>query len=277
MGGHELDPRIGAYYERGTERGRLLGGGAGRLEFLRTRLLFARYLPPVPATVLDVGGGAGIYALPLAAEGYSVHLIDPVPLHVEQAMRGSSSQPESPLAGAEVGDARRLPGEEGSVDAVLLLGPLYHLTEREDRILALAEARRVVLPEGVVLAAAISRFGSTIDGLVRGYLADGEFEAIVERDVAEGQHRNPRGRPGWFTTAYFHRPEELRSETAEAGLAPQALVAVEGPAWALPDLDSWLEDGARRRRLLGSIERVEAEGSLLGASAHFLVVARRSD
>lgn len=274
MGGYELDPRVGDYYARGTERDRLLGR-AGRLEYLRTRQLLARYLPSAPATVLDVGGGAGIYALPLAAEGYSVHLIDPVPLHVEQAIEGSSSQPEAPLASVEVGDTRRLPRERASVDAVLLLGPLYHLTEREDRVLALREACRVVRPGGTVVAAAISRFASTMDGLARGYLADDEFEAIVERDVAEGQHRNPQGHPGWFTTAYFHLPGELRSETEEAGFTPEALVAVEGPAWTLPDLGWWLEDPTRRRRLLDAIERVEAEGSLLGASAHFLVVARR--
>jgi ubiquinone/menaquinone biosynthesis C-methylase UbiE len=275
MGEYELDPRVEAHYAEGAERDRLLGEGAGWLEYLRTRELLARHLPPVPATVADVGGGAGIYALPLAAEGYSVHLIDPVPLHVEQAIEGSSLQPEAPLASAEVGDARRLPMEEASADAALLLGPLYHLTEREDRILALRETRRVVRPGGVVLAVAISRFASTIDGIATGFLADDEFEVIVERDVAEGQHRNPRGRPGWFTTAYFHLPRELREETTEAGLTPEMLVAVEGPVWTLPDLGQWLEEEARRRKLLDAIRRVEAEPSLLGASAHFLVIARR--
>ncbi len=275
MGEYELDPAVEAHYAGGVERDRLLGAGAGRLEYLRTRELLARHLPPAPASVVDVGGGAGIYALPLAAEGYSVHLIDPVPLHVEQAIEGSSAQTEAPLASAEVGDARRLPMEEASADAVLLLGPLYHLTEREDRILALREARRVVRPGGTVVAAAVSRFASTMDGLASGFLAEDEFEAIVERDVAEGQHRNPHNRPGWFTTAYFHLPRELSAETTEAGLIPETLVAVEGPVWTLPDLGQWLEDQDRRRKLLDAVRRVEAEPSLLGASAHFLVVGRR--
>jgi ubiquinone/menaquinone biosynthesis C-methylase UbiE len=275
MGEYELDPGVKAHYAEGAERDRLLGGGAGRLEYLRTRELLACHLPSAPATIVDVGGGAGIYALPLAAEGYSVHLIDPVPLHVEQAIEGSSSQLEAPLASVEVGDARRLPRERASADAVLLLGPLYHLTEREDRILALREARRVVRPGGTVVAAAVSRFASTMDGLARGYLANDEFEGIVERDVAEGQHRNPRNRPGWFTTAFFHLPQELRVEMTEAGLTLETLVAVEGPVWTLPDFDQWLEDGVRRRKLLDAIRRVEAEPSLLGASAHFLGVARR--
>ena len=271
----ELDAGILAHYEEGVERERLLRGGAGRLEYLRTRELLARYLPPAPATVLDVGGGAGVYALPLAREGYSVHLIDPVPLHVEQAREASALQRDASLASAEVGDARRLKCDDDSVDAVLLLGPLYHLTSRDDRLQALREAYRVVRPGGVVAAAAISRFASTYDGLLRGFLEDPRFEEIVERDVREGQHRNPTGRSEWFTTAYFHLPEELRDEVIEADFNLEALVGIEGPAWVLPDLDSWLEDPRRRQRLLDAIRRVETEPSLLGATAHILVFGRR--
>jgi ubiquinone/menaquinone biosynthesis C-methylase UbiE len=272
----ELDAEILAHYEAGVERERLLGGGAGRLEYLRTREVLARYLPPAPTTVLDVGGGAGVYALPLAREGYSVHLIDPVPLHVDQAREASALQRDAPLTSAEVGDARHLMCDDNSVDAVLLLGPLYHLTSWDNRLQALREAYRVVRPGGVVAAAAISRFASTYDGLLRGFLEDPTFEEIVERDVREGQHRNPTGRPEWFTTAYFHLPEELRDEVIEAGFKVEALVGIEGPAWVLPDLDTWLEDPLRRSRLLEAIRRVETEPSLLGATAHILVVGRRS-
>jgi ubiquinone/menaquinone biosynthesis C-methylase UbiE len=272
---HELDAEILDHYEEGLERDRLLRGGAGRLEYLRTRELLARYLPPPPARVLDVGGGAGVYALPLAREGYWVHLIDPVGLHVDQAREASALQWDSPLASAEVGDARRLAWDDDSVEVVLLLGPLYHLTSREDRLQALRETYRIVRPGGVLAAAAISRFASTYDGLLRGFLEDPGFEEIVERDVREGQHRNPTGRPEWFTTAYFHLPEELRDEVIRAGFKVEALVGIEGPAWVLPDLDPWLEDPLRRSRLLDVIRRVETEPSLLGATAHILVVGRR--
>jgi SAM-dependent methyltransferase len=161
------------------------------------------------------------------------------------------------------------------VDAVLLLGPLYHLTARADRLRALAEARRVLRPDGVLAAAAISRFASTCDGLLRGYLDEPGFEAIVEGDLRDGQHRNPTGRPEWFTTAYFHLPDELALEVAEAGLRLQALVAVEGPAWMLPDIERRLADPDRREVVLRAIRRIETEPSLLGASAHLLAVARR--
>jgi SAM-dependent methyltransferase len=245
------------------------------LERVRTWELLGRHLPPPPAVVLDIGGAAGVYALPLAANGYQVHLVDPLALHVQQALRASAEQPGTPLASATVGDARQLDWPDASVDAALLLGPLYHLTDRADRVSALAEAGRVLRPGGVLVAAAISRYASMLDGLLRGYLDEPAFEAIVERDVRDGQHRNPTGRPEWFTTAYLHLPEELGREIAEADLRLGALLAVEGPAWMLPDIEQRLADPTRRERVLAAIRRVEAEPSLLGASSHLLAIAYR--
>jgi ubiquinone/menaquinone biosynthesis C-methylase UbiE len=191
MGDHErLDREIAAHYTEVPERQRL---GPLSLERLRTWELLVRHLPAAPAVVLDVGGAAGVYALPLAARGYQVHLVDPMARHVEQAQEASGRQPETPLASATVGDARRLQWSDAGVDAVLLLGPLYHLTDRADRIRALGEARRVLRPGGVLVAAAISRFASMMDGLLRGSLDDPAFGAIVDRDLRDGQHRT---RPG---------------------------------------------------------------------------------
>jgi SAM-dependent methyltransferase len=265
---------IAAYYDRGNEQGRL--GDWGRLELLRTRELLQRFLPAPPATVLDVGGAAGAYALPLAAEGYEVHLVDPIALHVEQALAASAAQREAPLASAVVGDARELPFADASADIVLMLGPLYHLTEATDRTRALREARRALRPGGVLAAAAIMRFASTLDGIAQGFMLEPGFEEIVERDLADGQHRNPDGHPGWFTTAYFHRPDELEREVAAAGFEVRALVAVEGAVGAAAEthaLDAWIDDPARREVLLRAIRRVEAEPSLLGASPHVMAFA----
>ena len=273
MGDHQqLDPEIAAHYASVSEQQRL---GPWSLERVRTWKLLGRQLPPPPAVVLDIGGAAGVYALPLAAQGHEVHLVDPLALHIRQALEASSQQPSTPLASASVGDARQLDWPDASVDAALLLGPLYHLTGRGDRLRALTEARRVLRPGGVLAAAAISRFASTLDGLLRSYVDEPGFEAIVERDVREGQHRNPTGRPEWFTTAYFHLPDELGREVGEAGFRLDAVFAVEGPAWMLPDIQQRLADRARRGRVLAAIRRVETEPSLLGASSHLLAIAHR--
>src|SRR5262245_30772928 len=269
------DEEVAAYYDRGLERDRL-ASGAGALEFVRTQVLLERYLPAPPAVVGDIGGGPGRYAIWLAERGYQVHLVDAIPLHIEQARMAVRARPGVALASADVGDARALRLPDASVDAVLLLGPLYHLPEHGERLQALAEARRVCRPGGVVLAAGISRFASTLDGLRGGYLEDPAFAAVAAGDRRDGRHRNPTGDPAYFTTAYFHRPEELADECAAAGLTHEATLAVEGPGWLLPDLDARLADERRRAVLLAALSPLEAEPTLLGVSAHLLTVARRT-
>src|SRR5437899_872411 len=79
------------------------------------------------------------------------------------------------------------------------------------------EARRILKRGGVFFAAAISRFASLLDGLSTGNFRDAQFREIVAADLASGQHRNPTSHPAYFTTAYFHRPEDLAAEVREAG------------------------------------------------------------
>src|SRR4030095_13876977 len=96
--------------------------------------------------------------------------------------------------------------------AVLIMGPLYHLTSELDRLTALREALRVLAPGGIVAVAAISRYASAMDGLARKLTLDPRFVQIRNRDLIDGQHRNDTGNDNYFTTAYFHRPEDLLSE-----------------------------------------------------------------
>jgi SAM-dependent methyltransferase len=262
-------PEVLGHYADGVERDRL-DAGMGRLERIRTQELLERWLPPAPAVVLDVGGGPGNYAVPLAAAGYAVHLLDPVPLHAEQAVRSGDR-----LASVSRADARAVPFGDATVDAVLLMGPLYHLVDRTDRLAALREAGRVVRPGGVVVVAVISRWASALSGVHSGFLREEEFARIVADDLATGVHRNPGNRPGWFTTTYFHRPEELTAELEEAGLAVDGPVGVEGLGGAAPDIDALLDDDAARERVLDVLRRTEREPALLGMSSHLLAAGRR--
>jgi 2-polyprenyl-3-methyl-5-hydroxy-6-metoxy-1,4-benzoquinol methylase len=270
---HNAPAEILGHYQAGVENNRL-AVGSGNLEMERTREIIRRFLPPPPAVIADIGGGPGIYSGWLARLGYEVHLIDPVPLHVEQAQERSRSQPEAPIASARIGDARQIESDENSFAAVLLLGPLYHLTEQADRIAALRETARITQPGGHIFAAAISRFASLLDGLDRGFIADPAFRDIMAEDLRSGQHRNPDSTPHYFTTAYFHRPEELRAEFEAAGLRHLQTLAVEGPAAYIQHVvDQW-DDPNWRDQVLAALRHIEDEPELLGASPHLLAVGQ---
>ena len=268
-----MPPEAQAHYAQGAEAARLFRGH-GRLELARTQEILLRHLPPPPGALLDVGGGTGVYACWLAARGYRVTLIDAAPLHVEQARAASAEQPNHPLAGCRLGDARRLDVRDASVQAVLLLGPLYHLTERGDRLQALREARRVLEPGGLLVAAAVGRYASLLSGVAENLLRDPDFAAIVARDLRDGQHRNPTDKE-YFTTAFFHLPEELEAEVRETGFDLVGLLGVEGPGWLLPDLEQRWADPAERERLLQAARAVEREPTLLGLPPHLLAVGRK--
>jgi ubiquinone/menaquinone biosynthesis C-methylase UbiE len=269
-----LPPEIRKHYNQVEERSRLFKD-AGELEFHRTKELISRYIPRKPLHVLDIGGGPGAYACWLAKLGHTVHLVDAVPLHVQQARAASNSQPDKPLASATLGDARRLKFGDKTSDIVLLLGPLYHLVEKQDRKKSLSEAFRTLKPGGLLFAAAISRFASALDGIFRNLIQDPQFFKIVRRDLKLGQHRNPTSRPEYFTTAFFHRTNELQDEIRKVGFEQPRLLAIEGPAWLLPDFRKVWRDPPLRSRLLTILQETESEAALIGQSAHILAIARK--
>lgn len=269
----KLDPEIRDYYDRRPEESRL-EHGLSQLEALRTRALIMRHIPAAPAIVLDVGGAAGAYAGWLAELDYTVHLIDAVPRLVDRA-REYSRTLRNPIASLEVADARALPCPSSSADVVLLLGPLYHLLEAEDRLRALGEAWRVLKPGGVLVAAAISRWASALDGIAYDFLADAGFRAAVQQEVVDGRHFNPERQPGFFTTAYFHRPDDLRAELEEAGFSVRQLYGIEGPARMLSDFDARWADPRRRADMIWMAELLECEPSLIGLSPHLLAIGTK--
>ena len=119
------DAELQAYYARDEERDRL-SAGVGRVEYARTLEILQRTLPPPGARVADIGGGPGRYTDWLVDEGYEVVHRDVVGHHVEQVRGRHGTRVDAAL-----GDARSLDLPDGSVDALLLMGPLYHLGDRD--------------------------------------------------------------------------------------------------------------------------------------------------
>jgi SAM-dependent methyltransferase len=265
-----IPPEIAAFYEEGAEASRL-EQGLGRLEFARMQEILTRHLPPAPASIADIGGGPGAYATWLASTGYVVDLVDPVPLHIAQAERASAQQPERPIRSCQIGDARRVPLADASVDAVLLLGPLYHLTDAEDRRLAFGEARRVLRPGGLVFAVAITVYASTIVGLVKDWIWAEDYQAMIREEILTGLHRRP---VNWrvLTTAYFHHPAALAQEADAAGFQHVATLGIEGPGWLVPDFDQRWDQSGKREVLMQIARLLEHEPA---HSPHIVAVVRK--
>lgn len=252
--------------------GERLQRGIGQLESVRTRELLASVLPPAPATICDVGGGTGHYAGLLAEQGYVVHLLDPVPEHVRRA---AAEHPR--LASAVVGDGRALPWPDESADAVLLMGPLYHLTSREDRLQALREARRVLKPDGLLFAVIIPRWASALIGMLRGWMEDAEYAEMVREEITTGLHRQPSSWPRLFMDGWFHSQADIEAELSESGFRRLHTAAIEGPAWMWRDFDEAGQDPARRERILHLARLAEHDPEVLATSPHVAVICRRTN
>ena len=266
--------KILSYYEEFDERSRL-SKGAGLLEFFRMQEIVRRFASPPPGVVLDVGGGPGRYSCWLAKLGYEVHLIDPVPKHLQQALEASASQPSHPLASVSEGDARRLNRSNQSMDILLLMGPLYHLPDRGERMAALRESRRVLKADGVLIATAVNRFAFLMAGLMDGYIDEQAFMSMLHHNLSNGRYEPDLYSPRYFTTSFFHRPEELEVEFAEAGLHQKGLFSVQGPGEYAVDLEARMSDPARRRQLLDLVRLVEEERTLMGMASRLVIVAEK--
>jgi ubiquinone/menaquinone biosynthesis C-methylase UbiE len=242
-------------------------------EKVRAQQIIQPYLTETPLRILDVGGAVGVYSLWLSKMGHEVHLIDPVPLHIDEA-RKRSLQSDKPLSSINLGEARHLEFEDDYFDIVLFFGPLYHLINKEDRISALLESKRVTRKGGKVFCAVISRFAFLFDVFFNNILEvnDKSIDSI-ERHIISGQIRNPNEEQGSFTTAYAHQPNELKDEITAAGLNLERLVAVDGFGWLLPDFEQKWHNNEYKQSLLRISQSLEGNESILGISAHIMGVA----
>jgi S-adenosylmethionine-dependent methyltransferase len=269
--GRHASDDVRAYYDRQVDR-EWLRLTRHRMEFAVTMRALRDSLPPA-ARVLDAGGGPGRYAVALASAGHTVTLLDLSPRLLARA-RAHAADRKTALAGYVEGTATDLRDlDDACFDTVLLLGPLYHLPLEVDRRRALAEARRVLTPGGVLLAAFATRF-APLRRLARTnprlLIAEPErFETLLTMGSMP-----PSSDEEDLVGGYYARPEEIAPLMAAAGFEPPRLLAAEGildgidervtalrgPAWnAWADLNYDLAD----------------DPGLLAATSRILAISRR--
>ena len=263
------------FYNSGAEIGRL-ERGIGKIEYERTKEIILRYLPKEKTTVYDVGGGVGVYSKWLGKLGHEVHLIELSPNAVEYAKEINVSA-DLLIHSIEVGDARNINKPDESADIVLLMGPMYHLTNIEDRLKALNEAKRVLKKGGLLVCAGITRYGSmlwalSVYGAKNKILDEVEFVNMVKGEI-EGNHIRTDKYPNFIVRSYFHLPKEFETEIRNAGFNAEKNFAVEGPTWIVPTLDTVWESEDSKKTILDMARMVEEDENIMAMSPHFLNIS----
>lgn len=269
---HFIRPEIDVFYNSTSEENRLKLG-LGPLEYERNQELIQHYLFQPESTIIDIGGGPGIYAEWLARLGHCVFLVDPVLKHIHQAKKRSCKLKNA--FRCIHGESQQLALPDACADLIILHGPLYHLQEKQHRLNAIKEARRVLKPNGILLGFAINRTASMLIGLINGYLHQESFFEMCKSELQTGLHQPAKGWPGLLPCAYFHKPEELQQEFESCGIRSLDIFAVEGCVWLDKNYFESRSDNAKWQRLMHLIRLTEKESSLLGISPHLMIAGKK--
>jgi SAM-dependent methyltransferase len=262
---------IAAYYNNDPERER------SRLE--RHQLehdLTLRYLNqylPARACILEIGAATGRYTLELAKQGHRITALDLSAANIEICKERLVEERLQENVQLAVADARDLSEvTEGEFDAVLLMGPLYHLIEETDRKMALKEATDRLRKDGIIFSAYISRFGIMGD-LLRNLPSWIEDQAEVRSLLERGKQPDEYPRDGAFR-GYFARASEIAPLHESIGFETLALAAVE-PAISADDESYNKLEGKQRQLWLDLLYTISMEETILGASRHLLYIGRK--
>jgi len=242
-----------------------------QLEYDLTWRFLNQYLP-AQGSILEVGAATGRYTLGLAKQGYTLTAVD---LSAELIKRCGESLAEAGLekqVRLVVADARNLSEvTERGFDAVLLMGPLYHLVMEADRKLALKEAFDRLREGGVIFSSFISRFGIMGD-LVKNIPVWIEDQAEVRSFLERGKRPDEYPRGGF--RGYFVQTSEIAPLHEAIGFETLAVVGVE-PAISADDESYNKLQGKQRQLWLDLFYEMSAERSIIGASRHLLYIGRK--
>lgn len=279
-----IDKSVLAGYNAGIERNRLRSG-IGLIEFERTKELLLENLPKPPAVIYDIGGGYGEYSWWLASHGYEVHLFDLSETNIEMSKDLALEYPNSKLKSAMVCDARSIPRADNSADAILFMGPLYSITEYEERILAIKECYRLLKTNGVLFSAALTPYSVLLHCITvyhkegakkKDALDNPNIMAMIEWELEDGCHINPGKKIlNGLGTSHFHTAKALKSELESGGFTHSVVHGVMGGAWLAPNLDELLENEASKKALMATVRLIDTHEEVIGLSGHLLAVSTK--
>jgi len=268
-----IDKEIDTFYSETAEATRL-EVGLGPLEFERNKELITRYLSKKRTTIIDVGGGPGIYAEWLAEKKHTVYLVDPVSKHIEEAKKRSDKLKNK--FNSMLGESRNLDFPDQFADMVILHGPLYHLQKKAERLECLKEAKRVLKPGGIVLGFAINYTASTMVSLLQGVIQQNVFFQMCKQELENGIHQAPKDMAGILPKAYYHKQEELKDEFEKVNFKYLNTYAVEGMIWLDKNYFESRSDATKKKRMMELLAVTESDKNLLSFSPHLMIAAKKN-
>ena len=264
-----ISSAIELFYNKASEEDRL-SKGMGVFEFERIKYLISLYLKN-SSTILDIGGGTGKYSEWLSKLNHNVYLVEPVDKHLKIAQ--SRSQKLKNKFKVIKGEARNLDFPNNFADLVILHGPLYHLQNAEDRILAINEAKRVLKKNGIILGFGINSTASTLVGLLNGLIYKPTFLDMCKSELKSGIHTPPDDFPWLLAEAFYHKPRILKDEFLQCNFKIDKMFAVEGFIWLDKDYYANMLNPKRRGVLNDLLITTENDETLLPFSPHMMIAA----
>jgi S-adenosylmethionine-dependent methyltransferase len=242
-----------------------------QLEYDLTWRFLREYLPP-KGSILEIGASTGRYTLGLVERGYAVTAVDISAECLKECRNHLAEAGLQEKAQFILADARNLSEvTQQDFDAVLMMGPLYHLVVEEDRKMALREAFDRLCLGGVIFSAFISRYG--IWGDLLKYLP----ELIDDQDQVNSVLLTGRDCESWPKggfRAYFSTVDEIAPLHEAIGFETIKVIGVE-PGISADDESYNKLEGERRQRFFEVFYQISAEPSIVGASRHVLYIGRK--
>ena len=267
-----ISKELETFYNKASEETRL-EKGMGIFEFERIKELITLHISNPKSTIIDVGGGTGKYSEWLSNKGHKVHLIEPVLKHIRLAEKRAKKL-KNPFT-VEMGEAKNLPYNNDSADLVILHGPLYHLQNREDRVHAILEAKRVLKKGGIILGFAINYTASTLVGLMNGMIHANSFFDMCKKELTTGVHNAPKDFPFLLADAFYHKPEGLKEEFLEQDLEFINIFAVESLIWLDSEYFANMLDKKKSKTLKELQKLTQNDEYLLPFSPHMMIAVKK--
>lgn len=267
-----ISRNIELFYNNASEETRL-DKGMGIFEFERIKSLVEKYIPSSSSKIIDIGGGTGKYSEWLAKKGHQVHLVEPVHKHIQIAQTRANKLKNK--FSIHLGKAQSLDFQDNFADLIILHGPLYHLQKKEDRELAIKEAKRVLKNGGIILGFAINYTASTLVGLLNGLIHKKTFFEMCKEELTTGVHNPPDDFPWLLAEAYYHNPEQLKDEFINQELVHLNTYAVEGMAWLDKDYFVSMLNDKKKSTLIKLIQMTQNDSYLLAFSPHMMIAVKK--